>query len=120
MMNDRNELETLSYKFAIRIVNLYNYLKENKKSYGLGDQIFRSGTSIGANIAEAQYAQSPADFISKMSIALKETNETKYWINLMRDTAYIKQTEADSLLKDCIILIKLLTSTIKTAKRNHQ
>jgi len=74
-----NVIETKSFKFAIRVVNLYQYLTENKKEYILSKQLLRSGTSIGANVTESQNAQSNLDFINKMSIALKETSETKYW-----------------------------------------
>ncbi len=87
-MKEKNEIEEVSYAFAIRIVKLYQYLKSQKLNYGIGDQVFRSGTSIGANIAESQYAQSTADFV--LSIALKEAGETRYWIRLLHDVGYIK------------------------------
>ncbi len=93
-MKEKNEIEEVSYAFAIRIVKLYQYLKSQKLNYGIGDQVFRSGTSIGANIAESQYVQSTADFVSKLSIALKEAGETRYWIRLFHDAGYIRVDES--------------------------
>lgn len=90
---------------------------KEKKAYTFAKQILKSGTSIGANIAEAQHAQSKADFISKMSIALKETAETIYWVRLFKATEYLKEKEADSLLKDCTELEKILVSILKTTKQ---
>jgi len=86
-------VEEKSFKFAVRIVRLYKYLTEKKKEKVLSKQLLRSGTSIGANIAEAEQAQSNADFVSKLSIALKETSETKYWIKLMKETEYLSIEE---------------------------
>ena len=88
-----NIIEEKSFAFAIRIVNLYKHLNEAKKEFVLSKQLLRSGTSIGANVAEAEQAQSTPDFVSKMSIALKEASETKYWIRLLASTSYL--TEAD-------------------------
>ena len=109
-------LEQKSFQFAIRIVNLCKYLCSTKKEYTLSKQLMRSGTSIGANIAEAKQAQSKADFISKLSIALKETTETKYWIRLMAATGYLSEPESLSILGDCIELEKMLVSSVKTSK----
>ncbi len=114
-----NKIEKQSYKFALRIVRLYDYLKERKLSYGLGDQVFRSGTSIGANVSEAKFAQSPADFIAKLSIALKEANETKYWLNLLRDSEYIESEHAESILSDCSDIVGTLVNIIKSTKRSQ-
>ena len=111
-------LEHKSMQFSIRIVNLYKHLRSTKKVHVLSKQLLRSGTSIGANIAEAQQAQSKADFISKLSIALKETSETKYWIKLLAATNYLSVREYQSILADCVELEKILVSSIKTAKTN--
>ena len=111
-----NVIETKSFDFAIRIVNLYNYLKNEKNEYVLSKQLLRCGTSIGANVAEAEQAQSKADFVSKMNIALKESAETKYWLKLLNATGYITETELSSILKDCIEVEKILCSIIKSSK----
>ena len=105
-----------SYAFAIRIVNMNRYLLETKKEYVLRKQLLRSGTAIGALVSEAQYAQSKADFINKLHIALKEANESKYWIGLLYDTDYITQEMYESILPDTEALIKMLTSSINTTK----
>ena len=97
-----NIIEEKSFAFAVRIVNLYRHLNETKKEFVLSKQLLRSGTSIGANVAEAEQAQSTLDFISKMSIALKETSETKYWIRLLASTNYLTEAEAVSILNDCV------------------
>ena len=116
MMKERNEILDKSFEFSVRIVNLYNYLKSNKHEYVLSKQLLRSGTSIGANVNEAQAAQSTADFISKLAIASKEARETKYWINLLVETDYldINERSVKTLLDEITELIKLLTSIIKT------
>ena len=111
-------LSTKSYQFALRIVRLYKFIVAEKTEYVLSKQILRSGTSIGANIEEANQGQSKADFIHKLSIAQKEAFETDYWLRLLRDTDYITKAQADSLLVDCQELQKLLTTSIKTAKIN--
>jgi len=113
-----NVLLDKSFKFAIRIVNLYKYLSDEKKEFVLSKQLLRCGTSIGANINEAQEAQSKNDFISKLSISLKEAKETKYWIELLKETNYLTDSEAKSIFKDLIEIIKLLTSIIKSTKNN--
>ncbi|MBQ5970390.1 MAG: four helix bundle protein [Clostridia bacterium] len=100
----------------MRIVKLSDYLAQEKKTYVLAKQVLKSGTSIGANVAEAQHAQSKADFISKMSIALKEAAETDYWLRIMKATSILNEKEADSLRFDCDELYKLLTSIVKTSK----
>lgn len=115
-MNNENVIEDKSFRFAIRIVQLYRYLTLQKKEYVLSKQLLRCGTSIGANIAESQQAQSRADFISKVSIALKETNETEYWIRLLHATDYLSQEEFDSIFSDCVEIVKILTAIIKTSK----
>lgn len=111
-----NNLKDKSYKFALRIVKLYRFLVEEKKEYVLAKQVLRSGTSIGANVTEANQAQSAADFIHKLSIALKESFETEYWLCLLRDSEYLTEKQSESLIADCNELQKILTSSIKTSK----
>ncbi|MBQ3215874.1 MAG: four helix bundle protein [Oscillospiraceae bacterium] len=111
-----NVIEEKSYRFAIRIINLYKHLRFNKKEFVLSKQILRSGTSIGANVAESQQAQSRADFLSKLNIALKETAETKYWLRLLVETDYITNSEFDSIFMDCVEIEKILSSIVKTTK----
>ena len=113
-----NILLDKSFKFAVRIVRLYKFLNENKKEYILSKQLIRCGTSIGANIYEAQDAQSKNDFIAKLSISLKEARESEFWIKLLKETEFLTKKEAESLLNDLVKLIKLLTSIIKTTKEN--
>ena len=109
-------LLTKSKAFALRTVRLYKYLRERKESV-VAKQMLRSGTSVGANIAESRYAQSKADFASKLQIALKEAAETEYWLELLRDGELVDPSSAfDTLLADCTELIKLLTASVKTAK----
>ena len=105
-----------SKAFAIRIVNLYNYLKADKSEYVMSKQLLRSGTSIGANVRESVYAQSRADFLSKMYIALKEAGESAYWIELLGDVKYLTPAQSKSMLDDCEELIKILSSITKTTK----
>lgn len=104
--------------FAIRIVKVFKHLAEGKKEYILSKQLLRSGTGIGALIREAEQAESKPDFVHKMAIALKECNETLYWIELLHKTEYINDNEFNSINADAEELIKLLVSSIKTAKRN--
>ncbi len=108
-------LKDKSMAFALRIVKLYRYLCDEQHEYVLSKQILRSGTSIGANIAEAFYAQSPADFIAKLHIARKEAGETAYWLDLLNASSLITNTSYLSISSDCEELLKLLTSSIKTA-----
>jgi len=104
-----------SFGFAIRIVRLYKILYERKE---LSKQMLRSGTAIGALLKEAEHAQSKADFISKVNIALKEANETEYWIMLLKETDYLSEKEYESIIEDCRELIKLTVSIVKTSKQN--
>jgi four helix bundle protein len=113
----RNVIQQKSYTFAIRIVNLSKYLKETHNEYVLSRQVLRSGTSVGALISEAKYAQTPADFKHKLTVALKEANETMYWINLLYDTKYITDAMYRSLYKDIDELIALLVSITKALKQ---
>ncbi|QOR62151.1 four helix bundle protein [Sulfurovum sp. ST-21] len=112
-------LEEKSYAFSIRIVKCSEYLQQEKKEFILSKQVLRSGTAIGALIAEGKYAQSKSDFINKLSIALKEANETKYWLSLLKDCSYLQEKLAISLLDDIENLIRMLASSIKTAKENN-
>ena len=116
----RNVISELSIKFALRIINLYKYLCENKREYDISRQVYRSGTSIGANIAESKNAQSNADYISKLSIALKEADETEYWLILLYKSDYITQQEFDSLLSDLQVIIGALINIIKKLKENEK
>ena len=109
-------LLTKSKAFALRVVRLYKFLRERKESV-IAKQMLRSGTSVGANIAESRYAQSRSDFASKLQIALKEAAETEYWLELLRDAELVKSDKAfTTLCDDCTELIKILTSSVKTAK----
>ena len=110
-----------SFNFAVRVVKIYKYLCSEKKEYVLSKQLLKSGTSIGANINEAQAAQSKADFIAKMSIASKEARETKYWIELLIKTDYLNLSNKhiESLLSNIEEIIKLLTSIVKSSKGNR-
>jgi len=107
-----------SKKFSLRIIKLYKYLCSEKKEFVLSKQILRSGTSIGANIAEAEYGISKKDFLSKMYISLKETAETLYWLELLKGSEYISEREFNSLAGDCIELQKLLSSITKTSQQS--
>ena len=107
-----------SKALALRIIRLYKYLVENKKEFVLSKQILRSGTSIGANICESYSAQSKADFISKLHIALKEANETEYWLELFFESEIVDKQMFDSLNADLNELISLLIASLKTAKNN--
>lgn len=109
-------LKTKSKAFALRIIKMYNYLCEQKKEYVMSKQVLRSGTSIGANVAEAFFAQSDADFIAKLYISRKEAGETLYWIDLLKESGYLSDDVATSISDDCDELLKLLTSSIKTMK----
>ena len=111
-----NHIETKRFLFAVRIAKLCRYLQEEKKEYILSKQLLRSGTSIGANIAESQQAQSRADFISKLSIALKEGYETDYWLRLLNATEYLSDAEFSSLIDDCREIEKMSTAIIKSSK----
>ena len=109
----KNLIAKLSMDFALRIVNMYQYLKEQKKETVMSKQVLRSGTSIGANIYESEQAQSKADFLSKLYIALKEANETKYWLELLHECKSLDDNKYNQLLLRCKELIRILTSIIK-------
>ena len=115
-MKNENVVMSKSYAFALRTIKLYKYLIADKKEYVLSKQLLRSGTSIGALIKEAEHAQSKADFLNKMNVALKEANETEYWIELLRDSDYLSTTESLSILENTSELIRLLASIVKSTK----
>ena len=117
-MQRENIIEGKSYAFALRIIQLYKYLINEEKEFILSKQVLRSGTSIGALIKESEHAQSKKDFINKMSIALKEANETEYWLMLLKDSHYISESSFSSINNDCTELLKLLISIVKTSKNN--
>lgn len=112
-------IHELSYDFGCRITRLFQYLTEDAeyKEFIQSKQIYRSGTSIGANVRESKHAQSDADFLSKMSIAYKEADETEYWMNLLHDNGYINESQYESLKMDIDRILKLLTSIVKTMKQ---
>ena len=114
-----NILREKSFLFALRIVKLSQFLTQDKKEFVLSKQVLRSGTAIGALVSESEYAQSRADFINKLSIALKEANETRYWLKLLCQSKYITEVMYKSLKPENDELIKLLTSSIKTAKQTN-
>ena len=111
-----NAIQGKSFHFAVRIVKLCRYLQTEQKEFILSKQLLRCGTSIGANVAESQQAQSKPDFVSKLNIALKESYETDYWLRLLHETQYLTHEEFCSIITDCRELEKLLISIIKTAK----
>ena len=113
-----NPIEEKSKAFAIRIVRLFNYLRAEKKEYVMSKQLLRSGTSIGANAAEAKYAVSRSDFLAKLYISLKETSETMYWLDLLYRTDYLTKPQYDSIHKDAEELRKLFSSITKTIREN--
>ena len=115
-MNQKNTISKLSKSFALRIIRLYKYLLEEKHEYIMSKQVYRSGTSIGANIAESRNAQSRADFINKLSIALKEADETMDWLELLHDSDTIDEKQFESLANDLNIIIGTLINIIKKLK----
>ena len=112
-----NNIYEISRAFAIRIVKLYKYLKEEKSEYIISKQLFRSGTSIGANVFEGKNAQSRADFANKMNVALKEASESGYWIDLLHETHYLTDSDFDSINDECSRLIGVLTKIVKATKQ---
>ena len=115
-MKTNNIVVEKSKAFALRIIKLYQYLCESKNEYTLSKQLLRSGTSIGANIKEAIRGQSKADFVFKMNISLKEASETEYWLELLHESGYLTDDQFQSIIGDCIELLKLLTAIINSSK----
>lgn len=113
-----NIIKNKSFDFALRIVKLYQYLIETKMEFVLSKQLLRSGIAIGALVRESEHAESKADFIHKLSISLKEANESDYWIELLHRSGYVSQSEFQSLFSDLDEIIWLLVSIIKTSKAN--
>jgi four helix bundle protein len=118
MKAKENILKQKSFAFAVRIVKLYTFLCETKKEYVMSKQCLRSGTAIGAMIREAEYAASKLDFINKLTVAVKESNETLYWLDLLHETKFVETKSYDSIKNDAEELLKLLVSSIKTSKNN--
>src|SRR5690554_2886566 len=113
-----NIVKDKSFKFAIRIVRLYQFLVAQKKELVLSKQLLRSGTAVGALVREAEHAETKKDFIHKMAIAQKEINETIYWLELLKETEYLKKDQFESINQDAVEIIKLITSIIKSAKQS--
>ncbi|MBS3993354.1 MAG: four helix bundle protein [Bacteroidetes bacterium] len=113
----KNVIKTKSFLFSVKIVNLYKLLVQEKKEFVISKQLLRSGSSIGALVRESEHAESKADFIHKLSIALKEANETEYWLDLLKETDYIGEKEYISFQADLKEILKLLISIIKTSKQ---
>jgi len=111
-----NIVNNKSYIFALRVIKVYKFLSEQQREFVLSKQLLRSGTAIGALCREAEHAQSKADFLNKMNVALKEANETGYWLSLLKDSEYINLNLFDALYPDCSELIKLLASIVKSTK----
>ena len=115
-INPKNIVANKSYSFALRCIKLFKYLTEEKREFVISKQVLRSGTAIGALIREAEHAESKADFVHKLSIALKEANETEYWFELLKDSQYIDHNEYISIRPQIAELNRLLISIIKTSK----
>ena len=115
-MNE-NVIKTKTFAFAIRIVKLYQYLCNEKKEFTLSKQLLRSGTSVGAMVREAEYAETTKDFLLKLAIAQKEINETIYWLALLKETEYLESQHFESINTDAVEIIKILTSIIRSTKK---
>ena len=111
-----NIIKNKSFEFALRIIQLYKYLTTEQKEYIMSKQLLRSGTAIGALVRESEHAESKADFIHKLSIALKEANETEYWLDLLNQSSYIDKNRQVSISNDIKEILRLLISIIKTSK----
>lgn len=107
---------TKSYAFALEVIGLHRFLLETKKEYVLSKQLLRSGTAVGALIKEAEHAQSKADFLHKMNVALKEANETEYWLMLLKDSDYINDDQYNNIMTNCKSILQLLISIVRTTK----
>ncbi|MBP6664412.1 MAG: four helix bundle protein [Chitinophagales bacterium] len=118
-MNKPNVIADKSFELAVSIVKCYKLLIEQEKEFVLSKQLLRSGTSVGANIREAQHAQTTADFLHKLSIAQKECEETKYWLELLNATDYLSTSQLEPIYEQCIEVQKIVTKTIITTKQNR-
>ncbi len=116
---EENTVKYKSYAFALRMIKAYKFITSEQREFTLSKQMLRSGTAIGALIREAEHGESKADFIHKLSIALKEANETEYWLMLLHDSDYIDDNSFSLIIDDCQELIKMLISIIKTSKHNN-
>ena len=122
MLKNENIVREKSFLFAVRIVKLYQYLtnaENSNREFIISKQVLRSGTSVGANIRESRNAQTVKDFLTKLYIASKEADETEYWLELLKETGYITEEQLGSIKQDCEEIMKLLTSIIKTTKKNN-
>ena len=119
-MDKNNPIAEMTKQFALRIIKMYRYLQEDKKEYVLSKQVLRSGTSIGANVRESIYAQSRADFVSKLSIALKESSETEYWIELLHESGFVDDKTFDSIFDDNSKISATLINIIKKTKESEK
>lgn len=119
MSEGKSILKDKSFAFAVRIAKVYKHLSESKKEYVLSKQLLRSGTSIGANIREANNAESTADFIHKLAIAQKETDETLYWLEILNSIELLTKKEFESLYNDAMALLKMIRSSILTVKKKR-
>ena len=115
---DKSIIKNKSFAFAVRIVKLYKYICKDKREYTLSKQLLRSGTSVGAMVREAEYAETTKDFLHKLAIAQKEINETIYWLALLKETEYLESHHYESINEDAVEIIKILNSIIKTTKKN--
>jgi four helix bundle protein len=115
----KNVVKEKSFHFALEIVKVYKFLSSEKKEFVMSKQMLRSGTSIGANIREAEHAQSKADFIHKLSIALKEANETEYWLDLLYQSGYLTTIQFQNIKDQVVQQLRLLTSILNTTKNKH-
>jgi len=113
-----NIIKLKSFAFAVRVVKLYKFLTTDRKEFVLSKQLLRSGTAVGALVREAEHAETKKDFIHKMAIAQKEINETIYWLELLKETEYLKKDQFESINQDAVEIIKLITSIIKSAKQS--
>lgn len=113
-----NIVKNTSFAFAVRVVKLYQFLCEEKREFVLSKQLLRSGTSVGAMVREAEHAETKKDFVHKMGVAQKEINESIYWLELLKETDYLKSEQFESINKDAVEIIKLITSIIKATKAN--
>ena len=115
VVTNNPDIKSRTFEFSVKIVELYQYLRNEKKEFTLGNQLLRSGTSIGANVEEATAAQSKRDFIAKMSISLKEARETNYWLRLLKRTGYIQKND---MIKESEEIMNILGAIIRTARKN--
>ena len=115
---NKNVIKDKTFAFAIRIVKLYKYMCDEKKEYTLSKQLLRCGTSVGAMVAEAEYAETTKDFLHKLAIAQKEINETIYWLALLKETEFLESQHYDSINADAVEIIKILTSIIRSTKKS--